>query len=164
MADSSTPDPPRLVSTDGSFGPASSAEGPPSSPLDDGSRGAIICLLSDVVLRGSVFFSFSRCSRPSTLFRRASSTSVFGPLFLGTASADGGDRWRLAYWLQHPSAVHEPPRWTVGGDSELRAASCGPENLCTYHICKDIERLGMPRMTASNGCILSCACDKTCSS
>lgn len=34
----------------------------------------------------SAFFSFSLASNPSTLFKRASKTSVFGPRFFGTAS------------------------------------------------------------------------------
>lgn len=37
----------------------------------------------------SVFFSLSFASRPSTLFNRASKTSVLGPRFLGTASGEG---------------------------------------------------------------------------
>ena len=35
---------------------------------------------------GSGFFSFNWASKPSTRFSRASSTSVLGPLFFGTAS------------------------------------------------------------------------------
>lgn len=38
------------------------------------------------------FSSCSRFSKPSTLFRRASSTSVLGPRFLGTASGADGIR------------------------------------------------------------------------
>lgn len=42
--------------------------------------------LSEVACAGWSFFSFNFASSPSTLFRRASRTSVLGPLFLGTAS------------------------------------------------------------------------------
>jgi hypothetical protein len=87
--DSSTPGPPRPVSTVGNFDAASPADALVPSSLDEVSSGTIVGLLSVVGVPGSVFFSFSRCSNPSTRFRRASSTSVFGPLFFGTASANG---------------------------------------------------------------------------
>jgi hypothetical protein len=54
--------------------PSSSEPGPPSFPGEQDEY----TLLS----------SFKRLSSPSTLFRRASKTSVFGPRFLGTASGD----------------------------------------------------------------------------
>lgn len=53
---------------------------------------------SEVEASGSVFFSFSRASSPSTLFSKASKTSVLGPLFFGTASVvmmSNGPRQRM---------------------------------------------------------------------
>jgi hypothetical protein len=64
------------------------------------SRSAVCLFVDDSAVEGScvvdsdedggcslsAFFSFSLASNPSTLFKRASKTSVFGPRFLGTAS------------------------------------------------------------------------------
>jgi len=55
------------------------------APVDIGSSAVFADASSDAVDPGSAF-SFNRASRPSTLLRSASRTSVFGPLFLGTAS------------------------------------------------------------------------------
>lgn len=44
--------------------------------------------LSELGESGWSFFSLSLASSPSTLLRRASRTSVLGPLFLGTASEE----------------------------------------------------------------------------
>lgn len=65
-----------------------------------GSAGAVPPLIGDSwfvsgvegVVGDSAPFSLSFASSPSTRFRRASSTSVFGPRFLGTASGSG-DMW-----------------------------------------------------------------------
>ena len=54
---------------------------------DDNASSAVGGALSDVGVAARSFFSFNLASSPSTLFNRASSTSVLGPLFLGTASA-----------------------------------------------------------------------------
>lgn len=86
MADSSTPAPPWLVSSVGKFDPTSATDVFELSPLDEASSGAVAGLVSEVGVPLSVFLSLSRCSSPSTRFNRASSTSVFGPLFFGTAS------------------------------------------------------------------------------
>lgn len=48
----------------------------------------------------SFFLSFSCASSPSTLLSKASSTSVFGPRFFGTASADAN------YELEHDRRFH----------------------------------------------------------
>lgn len=44
----------------------------------------------------SGFDSFSFCSRPSTLLSSASRTSVFGPLFFGTASRDYEEKGKVS--------------------------------------------------------------------
>jgi hypothetical protein len=44
------------------------------------------------------FSSFSLFSKPSTLFKRASKTSVFGPRFFGTAS----NVWSVYMFVHHP--------------------------------------------------------------
>lgn len=73
----------------------------------------------------SAFFSLSLASKPSTRFSSASSTSVFGPRFLGTASIKP---------TRHQSAMNgiEYETQQEGGSR-------------TDRICRDTGKPGMPR-------------------
>ena len=81
------------MSTAGSFGLESIALLLLAVAVDEVSS-VIFGAFSNVGVDGSScsFFSFNLASNPSTLFKRASSTSVFGPLFFGTASAPAEER------------------------------------------------------------------------
>lgn len=87
-----------MVSTAGSFDEPASAVGVPElSPCEDLSSRAFDALLSKVGVGCWVFFSFKRASSPSTLFSSASRTSVFGPLFFGTASAERNESGQASH-------------------------------------------------------------------
>lgn len=70
----------------------------------------VVVAFSDVEVAGWSFFSFSLASSPSTLFNRASKTSVLGPRFFGTAS--GQRKWAHNQFLLYSYFVDpglEPP-------------------------------------------------------
>jgi hypothetical protein len=74
----------------------------PPTPLAEGATAGhssvlVVWPFSEVGVLGSpvFFWSLNLCSNPSTLFSSASSTSVFGPLFLGTASTAKEKRGHL---------------------------------------------------------------------
>lgn len=131
MADSSKSAPARLVSILGNFNDVtmSVVEAPELSPFGEDSSWAVDCLFSEAEAAGSVFFSLSFCSNPSTLFRRASKTSVFGPLFFGTASVTE----------QHRTLISKAAGWVTWYPN-------------TYRIYKGIGRPDMPRTMVADGC------------
>lgn len=75
------------------------------------------------VVGDSAFFSLSLASSPSTRFRRASSTSVLGPRFFGTASGSKGRACQLLILLRY-CAFEDPSKHTI----DTRAL----ENLASF--------------------------------